>query len=133
MRTIRTLVALVAVLGAVPALAQGGAGAPGAPGAQRGGMQQRQFEVLFRGITLTQAQQAVVDSLQTANREAMRALMAGGGMQDPANREKARQSREALFEEMRKVLNPDQARQYDENRRAMQQMGGPQGGQRPPE
>jgi Spy/CpxP family protein refolding chaperone len=57
-------------------------------------MQQRQNEMLFKGITLTEAQKAKIDSLQAAQRTATQEMMQGGGMQDPAAREKMMEMRQ---------------------------------------
>lgn len=131
MRAIRMLLAMALVLVAVPAAAQGGAGGMGG-GQGRGQMGQRQNEMLFKGITLTEAQQATIDSLQSANREAMMAMMRSGGMQDPANREKAAEMRRKNMTDIRAVLTPEQQAVFDKNVAEMPQPG--PGGQtrRPP-
>ncbi len=118
-----TALALTAVL-AIPSAAQG---APGGQG--QGGGQGRQNEMLFRGITLTEVQKAKVDSIQTAGREAMRALMQGGGMQDSTSRAKMAEMRTAQHAEIRKLLTPEQAVTFDENVRNLPAMGQ---GRRPP-
>jgi Spy/CpxP family protein refolding chaperone len=126
-----TALALAALL-AAPAASQAPPpppptqGAPGAPGAG----QNRQNEMLFRGITLTPEQRAKVDSIQAAGREAMRAQMqAGGGMQDSTTRAKMQQMRQAQYAEIRKVLTPEQAAIFDENVKNLPPMGE---GRRPP-
>jgi Spy/CpxP family protein refolding chaperone len=126
MRAIRVMVALAVVVTAVPVAAQGGMG--GQSGGQQ--MQQRQNEMLFRGITLSEEQKAKVDSIQAASREATMALMQGGGMQDPTTREKAQELRTKAQAEIRKVLTAEQAVIYDKNIEEMPQMG--PGGRRPP-
>jgi Spy/CpxP family protein refolding chaperone len=135
MRAIRVLMALALVMTAIPAAAQGGTG--GQQGARQGGrqgggqqMQQRQNEVLFKGITLSEEQKVKVDSIQTATREATMAMMQGGGMQDPATREKAQELRQKSHAEMRKVLTSEQAVIFDKNLAEMPQMG--PGARRPP-
>lgn len=125
MRAIRILMAMALVFVAMPAAAQGGAGGQG-----RGGqMGQRQNGMLFKDITLTEAQKAKIDSLQNANREAMMAMMQGGGMQDPANREKMAEMRTKLQADIRGVLTPEQQVQFDKNVAEMPQPGL---GRRPP-
>lgn len=109
MRAIRMLSAIALVVVAMPVAAQGGGG-------QGRAMQmQRQNEVLFKDITLTEAQKAKIDSLQAANREAMMALMQSGGMQDPATRQKAQEMREKHTADLRAVLTPEQQVQFDKN------------------
>lgn len=123
MRAIRMLVALVLVVAAIPAAAQGGAGAP------RDNMQ-RQNEMMLRGITLTDAQKAQVDSIQATTRQEMRTLMQSGGMGDPTTRERAMALRVKSRDEIRKVLTPEQQVVFDKNVAEMPQQG-PQR-QRPP-
>ncbi|MBX3175152.1 MAG: hypothetical protein KF709_12110 [Gemmatimonadaceae bacterium] len=125
MRAIRWVVALALVTVALPAAAQQGEG--------RGNqqmMQQRQNEMLFKDITLSEAQKAKVDSLQAANREATMAMMQGGGMQDPANRQKMQEMRQKLHADIRAVLTTEQQAQFDKNLAAMPQPG--QGRRGPP-
>ena len=133
MRAIRFVVAgaLIAVA-STTAAAQGGQGA--GQGQERGqGMtpeqrQARQNEMLFKGITLTEMQQKKIDSIQVAARTANQALMQGGGMQDPATREKMMEARRKTTADIRAVLTPEQQVVYDKNIAEM-----PQGrGQRPP-
>ena len=103
MSRIRLLLTALA-LSASTLTAQGGMGGqpPGGMGGGRGGMggqggmMNRQNEMLFKGITLTDAQKAKVDSIQTKGREEMMAMMQGGGMQamqDPGMREHMMQMR----------------------------------------
>lgn len=76
MKSMRMILATaMLVVLALPAAAQGAQGPPG-------GGQGRMNELLFRGISLTDVQKASVDSIQAAGREAMRAQMQGGGMQE---------------------------------------------------
>lgn len=126
MRAMRTMMALAMVVVAVPVAAQGGQG--GNPEA-RAAMQQRQNEMLFRGITLSDAQKAKIDSIQTAGREAMRSAMQGGGMQDPSARERMQEMREKQMVEIRAVLTADQQSIFDTNRANMPAQGQ---GRRPP-
>lgn len=128
MQAIRILAAAALVFVASTAAAQGGQGGP--PGGQGGqGMQQRQNEMLFKDITLSEAQKARIDSIQTASRTKMQEMMQAGGMQDPANREKMMEMRRKQQADIRAVLTAEQQVQYDKNLAAM-----PQGrGQRPPD
>ncbi len=127
MRAIRLLAAAALVTFAVPAAAQGGG--QGAQGAQGGGQgMQRQNEMLFKDITLTEVQKAKIDSIQTAGRTAMREAMAGG-MQDPSAREKMMEMRAKQNADIRAVLTAEQQVIFDRNLAAMPAMGG---GRRPP-
>lgn len=126
MRAMRTMVALAMVVVAVPVAAQGGQG--GNPEG-RAAMQQRQNEMLFRGITLSDAQKAKIDSIQTAGREAMQAAMQGGGMQNPEARQRMQEMREKQMADIRAVLTPEQQTVFDTNRA---NMPAPGAGRRPP-
>lgn len=141
MPRLRPLVALAFVLVASTASAQGGMGGPppggmgqGGPGGMgqggRGGMMARQSEVLFKDITLTDAQKAKIDSIQAKGREEMMAMMQGGGMQDPSMREHMVQMRTKQAADVRAVLTPEQQVTYDKNVAESRQSG--QGGRRPP-
>ena len=140
MSRIRLLLTALA-LSASTLTAQGGMGGqpPGGMGGGRGGMggqggmMNRQNEMLFKGITLTDAQKAKVDSIQTKGREEMMAMMQGGGMQamqDPGMREHMMQMRAKQMADIRAVLTADQQALYDKNLAEMPQ--GPGGGRRPP-
>lgn len=126
MRAMRTMVALAMVVVAVPVAAQGGQG--GNPEA-RTAMQQRQNEMMFRGITLTEEQKAKIDSIQTAGRAAMQSAMQGGGMQDPAARERMQEMRAKQMTDIRAVLTAEQQTLFDTNRA---NMPAPGAGRRPP-
>lgn len=126
MQVIRMLAAAALVLTASTAMAQGGPG--GGQGAGQG-MGQRQNAMLFKDITLTEAQQAKVDSIQAAGRAEMQAMMQGGGMQDPATREKMMAARTKQMDAVRAVLTAEQQVIFDKNRAAMPQRGP---GGRPP-
>ena len=132
MKAIRMLVATALVLVAVPMAAQGGMGG----GQGRGAMQQRQNEMLFKGITLTEAQRAKIDTLQTAQRTAMQEMMQSGAMQDPAARERVAEMRNKHNDDIRAVLTPEQRTQFEKNLAEMPTRGpggpGGMGGQRPP-
>ena len=131
MKAIRLLAATALVLVAMPMAAQGGMGG-GQGGQGRGAMQQRQNEMLFRGITLTEAQRAKIDTLQAAQRTAMQEMMQSGAMQDPATRERVAEMRTKHNNDIREVLTPEQRTQFDKNLAEMPNrgMGGPGG--RPP-
>jgi len=138
MRTMRVAMVLAAVatsLMAAPLSAQGqGGGRPGGqggPGGDPSAMQARQNEMLFQGITLSAEQKTKVDSIQTAARAAQQAAMQGGGMQDPAARERMRTQRQATMTAIRGVLTPEQQTKFDANLAAMPAGGRGQGG-RPP-
>jgi Spy/CpxP family protein refolding chaperone len=138
MKAMRMLVATALVLVAMPMAAQGGmGGGQGGMGGQggqgRGAMQQRQNEMLFRGITLTEAQRAKIDTLQTAQRTSMQEMMQSGAMQDPSARERVAEMRTKHNDDIRAVLTPEQRTQFDKNVAEMPNrgMGGP-GGARPP-
>lgn len=128
MRAVRMMIVTAMVVVAVPAAAQGGQRGQGANPEARAAMQQRQNEMLFRGITLSEAQQAKVDSIQAAGREAMQAAM-GGGMQDPTARQRMQELREKQMADIRAVLTPEQQAVFDTNRA---NMPAPGAGRRPP-
>ena len=130
MRAIRFFTAATLVLMATTASAQGGQGGMGQGG--QGGMgqggAQRMNEMLFKDITLTDAQKAQIDTIQTKGREEGRAMMQGGGMQDPSMREKMMEMRKKQNDAIRAVLTADQQAIFDKNLAAMPQGGG----RRPP-
>ena len=127
MRAVRLVMAaaLIAVA-STTAAAQGGQGqGQGMTPEQR---QARQNEMLFKGITLTEVQKTKIDSIQVAARTANQTLMQGGGMQDPATREKMMEARRKTMADIRAVLTAEQQVVFDKNVAEM-----PQGrGQRPP-
>ncbi len=131
MSRIRLLLATV-VLSASTLAAQGGQGGPppGGMGGGRGGMMGRQNEMLFKGITLTAAQQAKVDSIQAKGREEMMAMMQGGGQDRAALRDVMMQTRAKQMADIRGVLTAEQQAAFDRNVAEMPQ--GPGGGRRPP-
>jgi Spy/CpxP family protein refolding chaperone len=106
-RATLTLSALVAVSAAVahaqPVTKDPAGQPPAGAGRGQGG---RGMQALFEGITLTEAQQKSVDSLNTAFRE--KAQAAGQGA-----------DRRAMMEERTKaiktILTPEQAKTYDAN------------------
>ena len=117
-RMILTALALLAC--AIPAAAQQGGGRMGGPPQSGRG--------LFNGITLTAAQQKVVDSLYNANqpmRDKMRAKMDPGQRPDAAQMAKMRVEREKGVAAYRNVLTSDQQKVFDQNITEMRsRMGG---------
>lgn len=148
MRFGRGLAVAVLVMVASVAQAQGGGmgGPPGGGmgggmgGGRPGGMGQggpgqggmaRQNEMLYKGITLTDAQKAKIDSIQTAGRATMQGMMQSGA--DMATmREQMMAMRQAQAAAVRGVLTPEQQVLYDKNLAEMQQNGGGMGGGRRP-
>jgi Spy/CpxP family protein refolding chaperone len=125
MRAIRILAAAALVFVASTAAAQGG----GQGGMGQGGMGQqggasRMNEMLFKDITLTDAQKAKIDSIQAK----ARADMQGMDRQDPAVREKMAEMRTKQNKDIRDVLTAEQQVVFDKNLAAMPQRGAP----RPP-
>lgn len=122
MRAMRILAAMMLVLVATTAQAQGGGGMGQGQGASR------MNEMLFKDITLTDAQKAQIDTIQTKGRDEQRAMMQGGGMQDPSMREKMMEMRKKQNDAIRAVLTAEQQATFDKNLAAMPQGGG----RRPP-
>ena len=137
MRFGRGLAVAVLVLVASVAQAQGGGMGGGRPGGMgqggqgQGGMA-RQNEMLYKGITLTSAQQAKIDSIQAAGRATMQGMMQSGA--DMATmREQMMAMRQAQNTAIRTVLTAEQQTQFDKNLAEMPQgPGGMGGGRRPP-
>ena len=131
------LCAAPAVLSAQPATTQPPAGQPPMGGAGMGGRRGGGMQMLLEGITLTDAQRAKLDSMQTANRARMQAMRAQGGQgapMDSAARAQRRQEMEAQRNALRAMLTPDQQKTFDANVARMEQMrqqrapgGGPGG------
>jgi Spy/CpxP family protein refolding chaperone len=150
MRLGRGLAVAVLVMAASVAQAQGGGmgggmggGRPGGMGGGRpGGMGQggpagmgaaaaRQNEILFKGITLSDAQKAKIDSIQAAGRATMQGMMQSGA--DMATmRDQMIAMRQAQAAAVRGVLTAEQQAIYDENVAESQQNAGGPGGRRPP-
>lgn len=113
----------------VSAEAQGG-GMGGGMGGGRGNaqeMQQRQREMMFKDITLTEAQTKSVDSIQAATREKQREMMQGamgGGGDRQAMMAQVQEMRTAERTAIRALLTKEQAEQFDKNVAAMPAMGG---------
>jgi Spy/CpxP family protein refolding chaperone len=135
MSRIRLLLTALA-LSASTLTAQGGMGGQRGMGGQGGmggqaGMMNRQNEMLFKDITLTDAQKAKVDSIQAKGREEMMAMMQGGGQDRSAMREVMMQVRAKQMADIRAVLTAAQQPVFDKNLAEMPQ--GPGGaGRRPP-
>lgn len=125
-RKVRWMLAAALVFAAAPAMAQGGQ--PGGRDPQE--MQRRQNEILFKDITLTEDQTKRIDSIQGASRDAQRALMQSGGMQDPETRRQMMDLRQKMLTDVRAVLTAEQQAVFDKNRETLAaQMPG---GRRPP-
>ncbi|MFL5562399.1 MAG: hypothetical protein ACJ79K_13075 [Gemmatimonadaceae bacterium] len=102
----------------------------------RGDGGQRMEQMLFNGITLSSAQQAQVDSIRARHRGDMQGL---DPRNNPDDRQKMMQARQAQMSEIRAVLTSDQQAIFDQNvqqmrdRRAQGGMGGQgNGGGAPP-
>lgn len=124
MQAIRILAAAALVLVSSTAAAQGGQGGQGGMGRNAAA----QNEMLFKGITLTDAQKTQIDTIQAHARTEMQALMQAGGMQDPGVREKMGEMRTKQGAAIRAVLTAEQQPIYDKNLAEMPQGGG----RRPP-
>ncbi|MDH5233612.1 MAG: Spy/CpxP family protein refolding chaperone [Gemmatimonadota bacterium] len=122
MQAIRILAAAALVFVASTAAAQGGGG--GGQGGMGQGGAARMNEMLFKGITLTDAQKAKVDSIQAHAREQMMSM----DRSDPAVREKMTEMRAKQNKDIREVLTADQQAIFDKNLAEMPQGGG----RRPP-
>jgi Spy/CpxP family protein refolding chaperone len=109
----------------------GGMGQGGPGGMGQGGMA-RQNEMLYKGINLTDAQKAKIDSIQAAGRATMQGMMQSGA--DMATmREQMMAMRQAQNTAIRNVLTAEQQTQFDKNLAEMPQgPGGMGGGRRPP-
>ena len=98
------------VLAVAPmANAQGGGGMGGGG---RGGA--RMMEMLFKGIDLTAAEKAQVDSIQTAYRAKMPARTPGQAP-DPSARSAMRENMQKETADLRMVLTADQQKTFDKN------------------
>jgi Spy/CpxP family protein refolding chaperone len=94
------------------------AGAPPQGGPQAGQRGGRGMQMLFEGITLTEAQQKQVQDIQEKYRGQMRALMPNGmqgGPPDDATRAKMDDIRTSQNAEIRAVLTADQQTIFDKN------------------
>ncbi len=110
----------------------GGGGMRGAGGAQQ---QQRIRELMFKDITLDEAQTKKIDSIQTATMAKRQEMMqaarggggGGGGMQ--AMREQMQTMQAEERKAIRDLLTPEQQTQFDKN---VENMPAPGAGRRPP-
>jgi Spy/CpxP family protein refolding chaperone len=93
-------------LAAPAAFAQGGGGGQGGQG--------RGMQRLMQGITLTEKQQASVDSIQKVYRAQMPATTPGTPP-DSATRAKGREVMQQEYAAVRTVLTPDQQKVFDKN------------------
>jgi Spy/CpxP family protein refolding chaperone len=91
--------------------AQAGGGR-GGNGGGRGGA--RMTEMLFKGIDLTDAEKAAIDSIQTAYRAKMPARTPGQAP-DPSARAAMRETMQKETADLRSVLTPDQQKVFDKN------------------
>lgn len=133
MRAMKFAAAAMLVLVATTAQAQGGGQAGGPPGGGmgQGGGAGRMNEMLFKGITLTDAQKAKVDSIQAASRSAMMALrQSAGSPPDASVMEKMTELRKKQNADIRAVLTAEQQPVFDKNLAEMPQPGA---GRRPPQ
>jgi Spy/CpxP family protein refolding chaperone len=115
------------------------AGAPpqGGPqgGGPGGGMRGRGMQMLFEGITLTDAQQKQVQDIGAKYRAQMQEMMPngmGGGPRDPSMRAKMDDLRKKQQAEVRAILTAQQQAVYDKNvaeaqKRREQMQRGPSG------
>jgi Spy/CpxP family protein refolding chaperone len=123
---------LVAVSTQVEAQGGGGGGGGGRGGMNPGQMMERQKGLLFKDITLDEAQTKQVDSIMTATQakqaEMRQAAMGGGG-----DRQAMMAQMQTLQTEqrtaLRAVLKADQQAQFDKN---VEAMPAPGAGRRPP-
>ena len=105
-------------------------------GPPQGGMRGRGMQMLFEGITLTEAQQAQVRTISEKYRAQMRELMPNGmqgGPPDDATRAKMEDLRGKQNAEIRALLTGDQQTIFDKNlaeaKKRREQMGNrPPGG-----
>ena len=132
MKVIRILAAAVVALTATTAMAQGGP-----PGGQGGGqaMAQRQMEMLFQGITLTDEQKGKVDELMKASQAESRKMMedaqaSGADMRSPEMRAKRTEITTKRNEAIKAVLTAEQQTVFAKNLADMQ--AAMQNRQRPP-
>jgi Spy/CpxP family protein refolding chaperone len=103
------------------------AGAGTAVAQDRGAdMRQRMMEMMFKDITLTDAQKAQIDTIQAKYQKEMPAFTPGQPPSD-TDREKRRELMQKQRTEIRGVLTDEQKVQFDRNIAEM-----PRGGRRPP-
>ena len=136
MSWIRMAVAGLALCAGASVASAQGAPPSGAPQGQQGGMRGRGTQMLFEGITLTDAQQKQVQDISAKYREQMRALRPDGqqgGPPDDATRAKMNDLRTKQNAELRAILTADQQTIFDKNvaeaKKRREQMGNrPPGG-----
>lgn len=105
-------IAAVASAASAPvAMAQGGGGGGGRGGA-------RMMEMMMQGITLTEAQKALVDSIQATYQKEMPAMTPGSPPSD-ADRQKMMDLRQKQNAEIRGVLTDEQKAVFDKNLETM--------------
>ena len=125
------LIATAAVLVAGSAVAASAQSAPTTPsttppqgaqaGPQQGGRAGRMMEMLFKDITLTEAQRTKVDSIAAAYRSQMPAFTPGTPPSD-ADRAKRRELMQKQQTDLRALLTPDQQKVFDANLEQMRAM-----------
>lgn len=133
MKVIRFLAAAAIALTATTAMAQGGPPGGGQGGGQA--MAQRQMEMMFQGITLTDEQKAKVDEImktaQADSRKMMEEAQASGAdMRSPEMRAKRTEMTNKRNEAIKAVLTADQQTVFAKNLADMQ--AAMQNRQRPP-
>jgi Spy/CpxP family protein refolding chaperone len=95
----------------------------------RGEGRERMEAMLFNGITLTADQQTQIDSIRARHRGDMQGL---DPRNNPDDRQKMMQSRQAQMAEIRAVLTPEQQTVFDQNVQQMRDRMGQRGGGAPP-
>lgn len=78
----------------------------------------RMMEMMFNGITLTDAQKAQIDSISTSYRSQMPAMQRGSAP-DPSARQQRRELMQKEQADIRNVLTPDQQKVFDKNMASM--------------
>ena len=126
MKFLATLALSAAVLMGASTMARAQADQAAPPRGQRGGMMSA---ALLKGIDLSAAQKAKIDSIQTSYRSQMPA-MTPGSRPDEATRAKRREIMQKESADIRAVLTSDQQKVYDKNleeMRSRMQRRGPGG------
>jgi Spy/CpxP family protein refolding chaperone len=122
------VVALLLLTAGTAAEAQGGGGrGMGGRGGNAQEMQQRQRELMFKDITLTEVQTKAVDSIQAGTREKQREMMQaamGGGGDRQAMMAQVQELRKGELDAIRAVLTKEQLAQFEKNVAEMPAMGG---------
>ena len=120
-KMIRTAIMMAAMFMAVATVARA-QDAGQQQGGRRGG--RGGVTALLKGITLTAAQQASVDSIQKAFSEKNQPLMEAARGGDADARSKMMENRKAQTEAVKALLTDDQKKIFDENVANMPQRGG---------